>query len=122
MMLRALIVLTLGTVSTGCGWVQQTQLQKHLAEVQKTHAADIAECEHLYPDKYRKPATKRIKCFNEVCQRRREIASAGRSKSPSRRRQQGPDIGALLLSRFSREDWPRARRLAEAGVIDAWSG
>jgi hypothetical protein len=33
-----------------------------------------------------------------------------------------PISGALLLSRFNREGWPRAQRLAEAGVTGAWSG
>jgi hypothetical protein len=40
------------------------------------------------------------------CQRRREIASAGRSKNPSRHRARRPPIsGAFLLSHFNPEMW-----------------
>ena len=33
-----------------------------------------------------------------------------------------PDIGGLLACAFNRKRWPRAQRLAAAGVIGAWSG
>lgn len=50
----------------GCGWALQAQLQKEIETAGKAHVAETADCERLYPDKYRKPTTPRIKCFNEA--------------------------------------------------------
>jgi hypothetical protein len=45
---------------------QQAQLRKQLEEANRAHEADIAACERQYPDKNRKPATPRVKCFGEA--------------------------------------------------------
>ena len=50
----------------GCCLVKQVQINQESEAATKAQAAQIAECERLYPDRLRKPVTPRVKCFNEA--------------------------------------------------------
>jgi hypothetical protein len=50
----------------GCGLAKQIQINKEAEAAKKAQAAQIAECERLFPDRLRKPVTPRVKCFNEA--------------------------------------------------------
>ncbi len=61
-LITALIVFTLA----GCGLSGQAQLQEAAREAVEAANLqmdrDLAECQRLYPDRYRKPVTPRMKC------------------------------------------------------------
>jgi len=58
----------LGMIATalllgGCGPSHQELLR---AEVQKVHDTDMVRCTEQHPDRFRKPATLRVKCVNDA--------------------------------------------------------
>jgi hypothetical protein len=66
--LRIVLISLFGLFATGCGIALQVQRQ----EARTAYQAEIAECNRLYPDKYLKPATPRVKCFTDAAIRMAE--------------------------------------------------
>ncbi len=57
-LITALIVFTLA----GCGLARQAQIKQASDAAKLQGDRDLAGCDRLYPDKYRKPVTPRVKC------------------------------------------------------------
>jgi len=56
----ALIVFTLA----GCGLARQAEIKQAADQAQAQLGVGHVECERQYPDKYKRPVTPRVKCFN----------------------------------------------------------
>jgi len=75
--MRRLTVLIVFTLA-GCGLARHAQIQKEVDAAALQMRRDWAECDRLYPDKYRKPVTPRIKCQTAAVDKRKTPPLSGR--------------------------------------------